>query len=74
MGSVSKVSVLGTIDDPVINWVGSEDGGTTAYGSLILDLSANIDRTDIARERCAEGDMFALILDSSDGTEHTMRL
>lgn len=74
MGSVSNVSVLGTIDDPVINWVGSEDGGTTAYGSLILDLSANIDRTDVAMERCAEGDMFALILDSSDGTEHTMRL
>ena len=35
MDAVSNVSVLGTIDDPVINWVGSEDGGVTTYGSLI---------------------------------------
>ena len=28
MDAVSNVSVLGTIDDPVINWVGSEDGGS----------------------------------------------
>ena len=45
MDAVSNVSVLGTIDDPVINWVGSEDGGVTTYGSLILDLSANVVRS-----------------------------
>ena len=73
-GSVDNVTVLGTIDDPVINWIGSEQGGTTTYGSLVLDLSANIQRPDDASSRCAEGDMFALIIDSSDGTDHTMRL
>ena len=41
-GEVANVTVLGSIDDPVVNWVASEDGGTTAYGSLILDLSANM--------------------------------
>ena len=74
MGSVANVSVLGTIDDPVLNWVGSENGGTTAYGSLVLDLSANIERSAAAMERCANGDMFALVIDSSDGSEHIMRL
>ena len=74
MDAVSNVSVLGTIDDPVINWVGSEDGGVTTYGSLILDLSANVVRSDAAQERCAIGDMFALVIDSPDGSEHTMRL
>ncbi|MEC9161927.1 MAG: hypothetical protein VX919_03945, partial [Candidatus Thermoplasmatota archaeon] len=51
MDAVSNVTVLGTIDDPVINWVGSEDGGVTTYGSLILDLSANVVRSDAAQER-----------------------
>ena len=74
MDAVSNVSVLGTIDDPVINWVGSEDGGVTTYGSLILDLSANVVRSDAAQERCAIGDMFALVIDSPDGSDHTMRL
>ncbi|MEC7279561.1 MAG: hypothetical protein VXV98_05920, partial [Candidatus Thermoplasmatota archaeon] len=74
MDAVSNVTVLGTIDDPVINWVGSEDGGVTTYGSLILDLSANVVRSDAAQERCAAGDMFALVIDSPDGAEHTMRL
>ena len=74
MGSVANVSVLGTIDDPVLNWVGSENGGSTTYGSLVLDLSANIERSAAAMERCAKGDMFALVIDSSDGSEHTMRL
>ena len=73
-GSVSNVSVLGTIDDPVINWVSSEDGGTTTYGSLMLDLSGNIVRSDVATERCAEGDMFALVIESTDGSDHTMKL
>jgi uncharacterized membrane protein len=73
-GEVGNVTVLGTVDDPVVNWVGSEDGGTTPYGSLILDLSANIQRPESASQRCAEGDMFALVIDSSDGTDHTMRL
>ena len=56
------------IDDPVINWVGSEDGGVTTYGSLILDLSANVVRSEAAQERCAAGDMFALVIDSHDGS------
>lgn len=73
-GEVANVTVLGTIDDPVVNWVASEDGGTTTYGSLILDLSANIQRPGAAAQRCAEGDLFALTIDSSDGTEHIMRL
>ena len=51
---------------------GSENGGTTAYGSLVLDLSANIEQRRM--ERCANGDMFALVIDSSDGSEHIMRL
>ena len=73
-GTVSNVSILGTIDDPVVNWVASEQGGSTTYGSLILDLSANVQRAADATSRCAEGDMFALIIDSNDGTDHTMRL
>ena len=74
MGSVDNVSVLGTIDDPVINWVSSETGGTTTYGSLMLDLSGNVERSDVAQERCAEGNMFALIIESSDGSGHDMKL
>ena len=50
-GSVNDVSVFGTIDSPVVNWVGFENGAD-AYGSIIADFSQSITSTSAATERC----------------------
>ena len=74
-GAVENVSVLGTIDDPVLNWASSDGEGSSTYGSLVLDLEANIARESGANTRCAEGMNFVVVIETgSDGTSHTLKL
>ena len=43
IGSVEDITSLASINDPVINWVGLDDGiGSDAYGSIIGNFSANL--------------------------------
>ena len=58
-GSVADVSVFGTIDSPVVNWVGFENGAD-AYGSIIADFSQSITSTSAAIERCGQGELFGV--------------
>jgi len=58
-GSVDDVTVFGSIDSPVINWVGLDDGAD-AYGSIIADFSQSITAPNAAFERCGQGELFAV--------------
>ncbi len=69
-GSVADVSVFGTIDSPVVNWVGFENGAD-AYGSIIADFSQSITSTSAAVERCGQGELFGVTV-SKDGAESTL--
>lgn len=71
-GSVDLVTSLASINDPVINWVGLEDGiGSDAYGSIIGNFSANLDVTPAAKDRCTPLGLFAVVLHDSTGTSST---
>ena len=71
-GSVDLVTSLASIDDPVINWVGLEDGiGSDAYGSIIGNFSANLATTPGAKERCTPLGLFAVVLHDSTGSSST---
>ena len=60
-GSVENLSVLGTIEKPGVNWEALDDG-SDLYGSIIADFSNSITATEAAIERCAEGDLFAVLV------------
>ena len=66
-GSVADVSVYGVIDSPIVNWVGLDDG-SDAYGSIIGDFSNSVSAPPAALERCAYGELFAVMV-WKDGTE-----
>ena len=66
-GSVADVSVYGVIDSPIVNWVGLDDGAD-AYGSIIGDFSNSVSAPPAALERCAYGELFAVMV-WKDGTE-----
>ena len=69
IGSVEDVTVYGTIDHPVVNWVGLDDSdGSDAYGSIIGDFSNSISRPDAAIERCGKGQLFPVTV-HNDGVE-----
>ena len=71
-GSVEEVTSLASINDPVINWVGLDDGiGSDAYGSIIGNFSANLDTTPGAIERCTPLGLFAVVLHDSTTTSTT---
>ena len=71
-GSVENITSLASINDPVINWVGLDDGiGSDAYGSIIGNFSANLDSTSGAIERCTPLGLFAVVLHDSTGTSTT---
>ncbi len=71
-GSVQDITSLASINDPVINWVGLDDGiGSDAYGSIIGNFSANLDTTPGAIERCTPLGLFAVVLHDSTGTSTT---
>ena len=71
-GSVELVTSLASIDDPVINWVGLDDGiGSDAYGSIIGNFSANLQSTVGAKDRCTPLGLFAVVLHDSTGTSST---
>ena len=71
-GSVEEITSLASINDPVINWVGLDDGiGSDAYGSIIGNFSANLDSTPGAIERCTPLGLFAVVLHDSTGTSTT---
>ncbi len=60
-GSVENLTVLGTIEKPGVNWEALDDG-SDLYGSIIADFSNSITATEAAVERCAEGDLFAVLV------------
>lgn len=71
-GSVEDITSLASINDPVINWVGLDDGiGSDAYGSIIGNFSANLNATPGAIERCTPLGLFAVVLHDSTGTSTT---
>jgi len=74
-GNVSDISEFGVIDTPVVNWVlDDEQGyGSDLYGSIIGDFSNSITSTNAARERCGEGELFAVIV-SSDTTSSKLSI
>ncbi|MAS50148.1 MAG: hypothetical protein CMA35_04535, partial [Euryarchaeota archaeon] len=72
IGSVEDITSLASINDPVINWVGLDDGiGSDAYGSIIGNFSANLNTTPGAIERCTPLGLFAVVLHDSTGTSTT---
>ena len=71
-GSVDDVTVYGTIDSPVVNWVGLENGAD-AYGSIIADFSQSITAPNTALERCGMGELFAVTV-SKDGVESLLTI
>lgn len=71
-GSVDSTTSLASVDDPVINWVGLDDGiGSDAYGSIIGNFSANLESTTGAKDRCTPLGLFAVVLHDSTGTSST---
>ena len=74
-GNVSDVTEFGIIDSPVINWVVDDDDGygSDLYGSIIGDFSNSITSTNAARERCGDGELFAVIV-SSDTTSSKLSI
>ncbi len=72
LGSVDVVTSLASINDPVINWVGLDDGiGSDAYGSIIGNFSGNLDATPGAKDRCTPLGLFAVVLHDSTGSSST---
>ena len=71
-GSVDDVTVLGTIENPGVNWEALDDG-SDLYGSIIADFSASITAPEAAKERCAEDDLFAVLV-HNDGTNTYLSL
>ena len=73
-GDVDNVSKFGIIDNPVINWVAIDDSdnnaqdGSDLYGSIIADFSASVNIEGTAQDRCATGDLFAVVVYSESGT------
>ena len=73
-GPVSEATHLGTITEPGINWVVLDDQqGSDAYGSIIADFSASITAPPAALERCADEDLFGVIV-HSDSTDTFLSL
>lgn len=73
-GAVSEITHLGTITEPGINWAVLEDQqGSDAYGSIIADFSASITAPPAALERCADEDLFGVIV-HSDTTDTFLSL
>ena len=73
-GPVSDITHLGTITEPGINWAVLEDQqGSDAYGSIIADFSASITAPSAALERCADEDLFGVIV-HSDTTDTFLSL
>ena len=71
-GSIDSVTSLASINDPVINWVGLEDGiGSDAYGSIIGNFSANLATTPGAKDRCTPLGLFAVVIHDSTGSSST---
>ena len=72
-GDVVNVSKFGIIDNPVINWVAIDDSdnnaqdGSDLYGSIIADFSASVNIEGTAQDRCATGDLFAVVVYSESG-------
>ena len=66
LGNVSDVSILGTIEDPTINWQVFESGdGSDAYGSVIGDFAGSITSPSAAKQRCGEGTLFPVVISNT---------
>ena len=74
-GNVSDITEYGVIDTPVVNWVIDDDDGygSDLYGSIIGDFSNSITRTNAAKERCGDGELFAVIV-TSDTTSSKLSI
>ncbi len=74
-GNVSDITEFGVIDSPVVNWVMDDDDGygSDLYGSIIGDFSNSITSTNAAKERCGDGELFAVIV-SSDTTSSKLSI
>ena len=73
-GEVTEGAMLGTIDKPGVNWAALDDSdGADAYGSIIADFSNSITAPPAALERCADEDLFAVLV-HSDTTDTYLSL
>ena len=73
-GNVSDVTVLATVEHPVVNWQAFDSGdGSDAYGSVIGDFSQSISASEAAVERCGEGTLFPVMITSivADGSRES---
>lgn len=73
-GNVSEVTVLATVEHPVVNWQVFDTGdGSDAYGSVIGDFSQSISASEAAIERCGEGTLFPVMISSviADGSRES---
>ena len=62
-GYVNETTMLGTIENPGVNWVALDGtNGADTYGSIIGDFSASITAPEAAQERCADEDLFAVLV------------
>lgn len=71
-GSVNDVTTLGTIEEPGVNWA-ALDEGSDLYGSIIGDFSTSVTAPEAAKERCADGNLFAVMV-HSDTTDTFLSL
>ena len=73
-GYVNETTMLGTIETPGVNWVALDGtNGADTYGSIIGDFSASITAPEAAQERCADEDLFAVLV-HSDTTDTYLSL
>ncbi len=74
-GNVSDITEFGVIDSPIVNWVMDDDDGygSDLYGSIIGDFSNSITSSNAAKERCGDGELFAVIV-SSDTTSSKLSI
>ncbi|MEL0181968.1 MAG: VCBS repeat-containing protein, partial [Candidatus Poseidoniales archaeon] len=64
-GSITNVTSLDTLENPVINWQVFEDTTESdAYGSVVGDFTTSISASETAVERCGQGTLFPVLISS----------
>ncbi len=64
-GSITNVTSLATLENPVINWQVFEDTTESdAYGSVVGDFTTSISASETAVERCGQGTLFPVLISS----------
>ncbi|MGB2070872.1 MAG: hypothetical protein ACPHVR_04480, partial [Poseidonia sp.] len=64
-GSITNVTSLATLENPVVNWQVFEDTTESdAYGSVVGDFTTSISASETAVERCGQGTLFPVLISS----------